>query len=53
LRIFRKYAQEIQVSLKSDKNNGYFTWRPIYIYDHISVISSQNENYFRQNLYRK
>ena len=22
---------EIQVSLKSDKNNGYFTWSPIYI----------------------
>jgi hypothetical protein len=27
--IFRKSGQKIQVSLKSDKNNGYFTWRPV------------------------
>jgi hypothetical protein len=27
--IFRKYSDKIEVSLKSDKNNGYFTWRPI------------------------
>ena len=31
LRIFfRKSVEQFQVSLKSDKNNGYFTWRPIY-----------------------
>ena len=29
--IFRKYVDKIQVSLKSDKNNGPFTLRPIYI----------------------
>jgi len=40
LSIFRKYVEKIQVSLKSDKNNGYFTWRPIYIFVHISHISS-------------
>jgi len=34
--IFRKSAQKIEVSLKSDKSNRYFTWRPIYIYDNIS-----------------
>jgi hypothetical protein len=28
---FRKFAQKIQVSLKSDNNNFYFTCRPIYI----------------------
>jgi len=28
---FRKSVKKIQVSLKSDKNEGYFTWRPIYI----------------------
>jgi len=28
---FRKSVDTIQVSLKSDKNNEYFTWRPIYI----------------------
>ena len=27
---FKKSVGEIQVSLKSDKNNGYFIWRPIY-----------------------
>ena len=31
LSIFRKTVQNIQVSLKSVKNNGYFTWRPINI----------------------
>jgi hypothetical protein len=30
LRIFRKYVETIQVWLKYDKNNGYFTWRPVY-----------------------
>ena len=39
LSIFRNSVEIIQVSLKSDKNKGYFTWRPIYIY-HISLISS-------------
>jgi hypothetical protein len=28
-------SKKFQVSLKSDKNNGYFTWRPMYIYDKI------------------
>ena len=27
--IFRKSVEKVQVSLKSDKNKGYFTWRPI------------------------
>jgi hypothetical protein len=31
-RIFRKSVEKIQVSLKSDKSKGYFTWRPIYIF---------------------
>ena len=47
--IFRKYVQKIQVSLKSDKNNGHFTWRPINIFFyHISFNSSYSEKYFRQ-----
>ena len=29
LNIFRKSVDKIQVSLKSNKHNGYFTWRPI------------------------
>jgi hypothetical protein len=32
LYIFWKSVDKIQVSLKSDNNNGYFTWRPIYIF---------------------
>jgi hypothetical protein len=36
---FLKSVEKIQVSLKSDKNNRYFTWRPVYIFDHISLIS--------------
>jgi hypothetical protein len=31
LRIFGPSVMYSQVSLKSDKNKGYFTWRPIYI----------------------
>ena len=35
LRIFRKSIDKIQIPLKSDKNNGYFTRRHVYIYDNI------------------
>jgi hypothetical protein len=36
LSAFRKYVVKSQVSLKSDKNNRYFTWsRPIYVFYHI------------------
>jgi hypothetical protein len=38
--IFRKSVKKIQVSLKSDKNNVYFTCRPMYIYNNISLNSS-------------
>jgi tRNA pseudouridine-54 N-methylase len=43
LSMFGKSVEKIQFSLISDKNNRYFTWRPIYIHDHISLISSQNK----------
>jgi hypothetical protein len=42
------YFSKIQVSIKSDKNNGYLTWWQIYIY--ISLNSSWNEKRFRQKL---
>ena len=48
-RIFRKSIENVQVSLKFNKNNEYFTWRPMYIYDSISLNSSYNEKIFRQN----
>jgi hypothetical protein len=39
LSIFRKSAEKIQVSLKPDKENGYFTRRPMYVLDDISLNS--------------
>ena len=39
LSIFRKFVEKITVSLKYDKNSGYFTWRPVYIYDNTSPNS--------------
>jgi hypothetical protein len=42
LNIFRKSLQKIQVSLKSGKNNGYFTWRPVHVFYHVSLSFSQN-----------
>ena len=53
LSILRKYVEKIQVWWKSEKNNGYFTRRPLYTYDSVSLNYSYNEKYFRQNLQRK
>ena len=39
LSIFRKSVEGIQVTLKFDNNKGYFTWKPKYIYDNISLNS--------------
>jgi hypothetical protein len=40
LSIFQKSEDKIQISLKSDQSNWYFTWRCMYIYDNISLNSS-------------
>jgi hypothetical protein len=53
LNVIRKSVDTLQVSLKVDKNNGYFTLRPIYTYDNIWLNSLQNKNCFRQKLLRK
>jgi hypothetical protein len=37
--IFRNSVEGIQVPLKPDKNEGYFTWKPKDIYDQISFSS--------------
>ena len=37
---FRKSVEKVQISLKSDNNNRYFTWKPIHILHHISFSSS-------------
>ena len=52
-RFFFSFSKVCRVSLKSDKNNGYFTRRPKYICDHISLSSSKDEKYVTQKLYRK
>jgi len=36
---FGKSVEKVQVSLKSDSNKGYFTWRPMYSYDLIEFFS--------------
>jgi hypothetical protein len=39
-RFLKNLFEEIQLSLKCDDNNGYVTWRPTYIFENISLISS-------------
>ena len=48
--VFSKICPEIQASLKSDKNNIYFTRRPMFIFDHSLLNSYCNEKFFRQKL---
>jgi len=38
--IFKKSVKKIQAALNSDKSNGYFTWRPMYSFGHILLLSS-------------
>jgi len=45
LSIFRKSGEKIKVSVKFVKKNVYFTWRPMYIYNNISLNSSQSEKF--------
>jgi hypothetical protein len=40
LSVFQKSVEKIQLSLKYDKNNGYFTLAPTYTYYNISLNSS-------------
>jgi len=40
LGIFRKHVKKIQVSLKTNTNNGHFRWKPLHIFEQISLISS-------------
>ena len=36
---FKRSVEKLLGSIKSDKNNEYFTWRPIYIFYYIMLIS--------------
>jgi hypothetical protein len=46
-RVFRKSVDKLVVLLKLDKNNEYFTCRPIYIFGYTLLIFL-NEKYFTQ-----
>ena len=39
--------------MKSDRNIGYFTLRPVYTYGKVSLNYSSNEKCFREKSYRK
>jgi len=47
---FENHLRESKIWSKCHKNNRYYTWRPVYIYDNISLISSQKEKCFKQKL---
>ena len=49
LSIFRKYVEKIQVFLCSDKNNGYFTRRPVGVHDNI-LLNCEKYKCFREKL---
>ena len=48
--IFRTSVNKIRVWLKYGKNNGYFTWRHMYIYNNIFLNYSWNEKCFGHKL---
>jgi len=50
---FFKSVDKIQVSWIYCRSNGYFTWLPISIFDHISLVSSSYEKCFRQKFVEK
>ena len=43
----RKSVKRIQVSLKYNKNEGYFTWRSFHMYDNTSLNFSYDEKCFK------
>ena len=49
MRISRKSAKNIQVWLKSNKNNAHFTWRRKCTFDHSLLNSSSNDKFSRRN----
>jgi hypothetical protein len=51
--VFLKSVEKIHVSLNSDKDKEYFTWRPMYVCDHISLRFSWNGKCFTQKFERK
>jgi hypothetical protein len=52
LSIFRKSVEKFQVWLKYDKNHGYFAWRRMYIYNHLTQFFVEWEM-FQKNVVEK
>jgi hypothetical protein len=50
LSIFEKSFEKVKIFLKGEKNDGQFTWRPLYTFDHFSNSYSDNENCFIGNI---
>jgi len=48
-----KICLEKSISFKSDENNGHFTRQAMCICDNITMKSSQNEKFVRQNYREK
>ena len=48
---FETLSRKFLVSLKSDNNNGHFTWRPMYFCDSVSLNSEKENNIFRRKLW--
>jgi hypothetical protein len=49
----KKPIENMKISLKSNKNSGYFTWMPICIYDHVTLCSCYNKKFFGQYLHEQ
>jgi len=47
-KVYHNPSTKIQVTLKSDNINGFFTWRPMSILGKISPNPSQNEKLFNK-----
>ena len=45
---FENLSRKFKSSIKYNKNNEWFTWWRLYIYNNPSLHSSSNEKYFRQ-----
>jgi hypothetical protein len=46
---FETLSRKLNVSLKSDKNDGYFTWRPIYIFNQSRSVLLRMRNVSDKN----
>ena len=51
--IFENLSRKFKFGGNLTKNNGYFTWKPMYKHDNILPNFSQNEKYFRQSCREK